>query len=112
MSAVILRPGGLYLKDPNEARVVQFDFDTDGNLATAVTISTSTWTITVEAPASEVVSGLTKDNPSILSGSRKTQVRLTAGTLGSRYRLTNQIVTSESPTQTKEYSVFVEVVNK
>ena len=112
MSAVILRPGGLYTKDPNELRVVQFDWDTDGNLATAVTISTSTWTITVEQPASELVSGLTKDNPTILSGSRKTQVRVTAGTLGSRYRLTNTIVTNESPAQTKERSVFVDVVNQ
>ena len=112
MSAVILRPGGLYTKDPNELRVVQFDWDTDGNLATGATISTSTWTIAVERPASEVITGLTKDNDSILSGSRKTQVRLTAGTLGSRYRLSNTIVTNETPAQTKERSVFIEMVNQ
>jgi hypothetical protein len=112
VSAVVLRPGALIEKDANEARVVQFDWDTDGNLATGVTISTSTFTITVVRPGTETPAGLTKDNPSILSGSRKTQVRLTAGTLGSRYQLTNQIVTNESPAQTKEQSVFVDVVDQ
>jgi hypothetical protein len=112
MSTVTVRPGGLYEKDPNEARTVQFDWGTDGNLATGATISTSTFTITVVRPSSELVTGLTKDNPEILSGSRKTQVRLTAGTLGSVYQLTNQIVTNESPAQTKERSVFVQMVDQ
>ena len=112
MSSVVIRPSGVIEKDTAEARVVQFDWDTDGNLATAVTITTSTFTIAVLRPTSEAVSGLLKDNPSILSGTRKTQVRLTAGTLGSRYQLTNTIVTSESPAQTKEKSVFVDVVNQ
>jgi hypothetical protein len=111
MSTVTVRPGALIEKDPNESRVIVFDWDAE-NLATSVTISTSTFTITVVRPANELVSGLTKDNPSILSGSRKTQVRLTAGTLGSRYQLTNQVVTNESPAQTKEWSVFVDLVDK
>lgn len=109
MSTVYLRPGGTYLKDPAESRIIGFDWDIDGNLAAAVTITSSTWTITAIRPSTDTA--LTKDNPSILSGSRKTQVRLIAGTLGASYDLINTIVTSESPTQTKERSVRIQVEN-
>jgi hypothetical protein len=109
MSEVSVRPDGLIQKDPNEARVVAADW---GDLAAGASISTSTWTITVTRPRTESPIGLTKDNPAILSGSRRTQVRIIGGTLGSRYRLTNTIVTNESPTQTKERSCFVLVVDQ
>lgn len=111
MSTVTVEPGALVTKDANEARVIVFDWDAT-NLATSVTITTSTFTITVERPTSESPAGLTKDNPSILSGSRKTQVRVSAGTLGSLYRLSNTIVTNESPAQTKERSCFISVVDQ
>jgi YD repeat-containing protein len=110
MSTVVVKPGNVIEKDTNENRVIQFDWDTDGNLAAAVTISTSTWVITAIRPASETPVALANDNSSILSGSRKTQTRLTGGTLGSEYRVTNRVVTSESPAQTKERSIYVAVV--
>lgn len=111
MSEVEIKPLDLYEKDPNEKRVILFDWD-DANLAASVTISTSTFTITVERPTSETVSELTSDNATIVSGSRKTQVRVLGGEVGSLYRLTNHITTNESPAQEKERSVFVSVVDQ
>lgn len=110
MSTVTLAPGGLVEKDTNEQRVIVFDWD--DALGTNVTITTSTWTIAMVRPRNESPIALTQDNDSIVSGSRSTQVRLKVGTLGSEYKVTNQIVTNESPTQTKEQSVYVKVVDK
>ena len=112
MSTVDIKPLGIVEKDANESRVIQFDWDTDGNLAEDVTISSSTWVITCERPSAEDPVALANDNSSILSGSRKTQTRLTAGTLGSLYRVTNRITSSETPAQIKERSVFVQVVDQ
>src|SRR5678815_1479933 len=106
MATVTIAPGAVITKDPSDVQTVIFDWDAT-NLAAAVTISTSTFTIRALRPASDTA--LTKDNASILSGSRKTQIRLSAGTLGALYELTNTITTNESPTQTKERSVRVSV---
>lgn len=111
MSTVIVKPGGVIEKDPNEKKTIPFDWDTDGNLAEGAIISISTWTITAERPTGESPVNLDSDNESILAGSRKTQARLTGGTLGTRYRVTNHITTNESPNQEKEKSVFVEIVD-
>jgi hypothetical protein len=109
VSTVDISPNNVIEKDTNENRVIVFDWD-ENNLGTDVTISTSTWVITAIRPASETPVALANDNSSILSGSRKTQTRLTGGTLGSEYRVTNRIVSSESPAQTKERSIYVAVV--
>jgi len=111
MSTVTLKPDDLYTKDTNEQRLIIFDWDAE-SLAAAVTISTSTWVLTCVRPSSETPVNLANSSASILSGSRKTQTLLTAGTLGSRYKVTNRIVTNESPAQTKERSVFVDVVDQ
>ena len=110
MSTVSVRSGDLIVLDPADSRIIQFDWDAE-NLATGVTISTSTFTITAIQQAGTI---LTKDNPSILSGSRKTQVRIiaTTATVGDLYELSNTIVTSETPTQTKEQSVKVLIQNR
>lgn len=109
--SVTIQPNGLYEKDTNENRVVVFDWDAE-NLASSVEIATSTWVVTVERPSGETPVGMANDNSSILSGNRKTQTRLTGGTVGSLYRVTNRIVTNESPAQTKERSVFVQIVDQ
>lgn len=106
MATATIAPRDLVVKDPSASQVYIMDWDT-ANLAAAVTITTSTWTITAIKPSGDT--GLTKDNPSIRSGSRKTQVRLIGGTLGARYEVTNTIVTNESPTQTKERSFVVSI---
>jgi hypothetical protein len=109
MSTVIIENGDLVPKDPADIKVYVFDWDTS-NLAATVTISTSTWTITPISPSiTDAV--LTKDQESILAGSRKTQVRLTAGTLGQIYEIANKVVTTETPAQTKERSFRVLVEN-
>jgi hypothetical protein len=109
MSVVTILPGALVPKDPSDIKVYQFDWDTN-NLAATVTITTSSWTITAIKP-SRVDAVLTKDQESILAGSRKTQMRLTAGTLGQTYEIANKIVTNETPAQTKERSFRVLITN-
>jgi hypothetical protein len=108
MSAVEVVPDSLIEKDTNESRTIEWNWDRN-SLATSVTISASTWTITVIRPSTETPAGLTKDSESILSGTRKTQVRLIGGTLGSLYQVTNKITTNESPAQIKERSLFIQV---
>jgi hypothetical protein len=151
MSTVTMPAGGLARKDPADIKVFLVDWDA-ANLALGVTISTSTWTITVVHPVAAwdaldgyavadvvLVGGviytcllahtnvtppnatywavvatdapLTKDSESILAGTRKTQVRLLAGTLGQIYEIANKIVTSETPAQTKERSFRVLIEN-
>jgi hypothetical protein len=95
-----IRDGGTIIKDPNSSEVFLMDWGTS-HLAAAAEISTSTFTI---AGADAI---LTADNPSILTGNRSTQVRLSAGTTGRTYTVTNRIVTNESPAQTKDASFKV-----
>lgn len=109
MSSVIIRPGQRVGKDPSDERVYTFDWDTD-NLATAATITQSTWSITVVSGSDSPV--LTKDNEAVLTGSRKTQLRLKGGGLGAEYEIANKIVTSETPTQTKERSFRVLIAQR
>lgn len=106
-----IRPGDTYVLDPSDRRVVVFDWSTEG-LAASVEISTSTFTLTTLRQNG--ATALTKDNPSILSGNRKTQVRLdaTTATDGDRYILANAIVTNESPAQTIERQIVVMVQNQ
>lgn len=105
MAIVTIVNGGQVTKDPSDIKVYIVDWDTN-NLAPTVTISTSTWTITAISPSTSDAA-LTKDSENILSGNRKTQVRLTAGTLGQLYEIANKIVTNETPAQTKERSFRV-----
>lgn len=109
MATVTIQVGALVQKDPSDIKVYKVDWDTS-NLGVGVTISTSTWTITAIKP-SIIDTALTKDSESILAGSRTTQVRLAAGTLGQTYEIANKIVTNESPAQTKERSFRVLIQN-
>jgi len=110
MATVTIQTGGLVTKDPSDVKVYTVDWDTS-NLAPTVTITTSTWTITAIKP-SRVDTALIKDNESILAGNRKTQVRLSVGTVGQTYEIANKIVTNESPAQTKEKSFRVLIQNQ
>lgn len=124
MSVTVLSPPASIGLDPSDVRTIAFDWDRK-SLRAGVTISTSTWTIT--AIKQSGVTALTKDTPSILSAadattvcertvaiSRVTQVRLiaTTATEGDDYEVTNTIVTSETPTQTKTLSCVVRVRNQ
>lgn len=95
-----IKSGGLVVKDPNASKVYVMDWDEE-NLGDGVTITDSDWEISGPDAL------LTKDNESILSGDRTTQVRLLAGTLNAKYTVTNRIVTNETPAQTKDKSFTV-----
>ena len=110
MSVVTIADGALVVKDPSDVKVYTVDWS-EVNLAVGVTILTSTWTITAVAP-SMTDTALTVDQTTILSGARKTQMRLTGGTLGQRYAVANRVGTSESPAQTKERSFAVLVQDR
>lgn len=110
MSTVYIDAGDEVLKDPVDSKAYGVDWDTN-NLAVSVTITSSVWTITAIAPSASDTA-LTKDNESVLAGSRRTQVRLLGGTVGQTYEVANKIVTSENPTQTKERSFRVLVQNR
>lgn len=90
--------GETITKDPNAARVIQWNWDAR-NLPTGVEITASSWII--GGPDS----ALTKDQESVVTGNRKTQVRLSGGTLGGKYTVTNRIVTNETPAQTKDWTM-------
>ena len=107
--AITIDEGRTTTQDPNDFRVYQFDWDTS-NLAAAATISTSAWTLTTLFPSG--ATALTKDNESIVSGSRKTQVRLSGGSAGATYKIDNQIVTNESPAQTKNRHFLLKVEDR
>jgi len=105
--SITVSDGKTITKDPSDISVYVFDWDAE-HLAAAVTISTSTWTLT-GISGDVTTTPMTKDQPSILAGTRKTQIRLSAGAIGSRWRLDNAIVTSESPSQQKERSIYIKV---
>jgi hypothetical protein len=124
MSIVVIQNGGLVGKDPADIKTYCYDWDAS-NLAPAVTIATSTWTITAISP-SQVDAVLTKDSEAKLTAAqattalqrtvtlddRATRVRLTAGTLGQIYEIANKVVTTETPAQTKERSFRVLIENQ
>lgn len=112
MSVVTVAPGDLIVLDPSDKRIVEFDWDEE-NLADAVTIVDSVFRIG-NVRVRSALAVLTKDNPIILSGSRKTQVRLDATTasVGDRYELANAITTSETPAQIKEQSIRILIQNR
>jgi hypothetical protein len=105
MSVTTIHSGGLITKDPDSSKTYTFDWDAE-NLGASVTITTSTWEITGSD------SDLTYDNATILSGSRKTRVRLLGGTVGVKYRVRNRILTNETPAQTKDRSFYVLIEEK
>lgn len=106
---ITVNDGELVTKDPADRPVLKFDWDAL-HLADGVTITESTWTITAIKPVTDTA--LTKDSESILSGNRRTQLRLIGGTLGAEYLLSNRIVTNETPAQTFERSVPILVETK
>lgn len=108
--SLTIRDGGTITKDPADIRVYTVDWNVLGALAPDVAIVTSTWTITAITPAGDTA--LTKDQATILDDDRRTQLRLTGGTLGARYRIDNTIVTDEVPAQTIERSFYVRIATQ
>lgn len=102
--------GATITKDPSDVIVQHFDWDAE-NLAPGVTITSQT--ITASGLSGDTTTTpLTIDQVSRLTGDRKVQFRTTAGETGSLWRVTCRVVTSETPAQTKERSVFISVVER
>lgn len=93
-------PGHCFRKDPDAELVYVFDW-TDW-LGSASIASQST---TITGPDSD----LTQDNSGIVSGSKKTTVRLLGGTAGKAYTVTNRITTNEAVPQTDDRSITIQI---
>jgi hypothetical protein len=123
---LVVNAGQLVQFDPSDTRVICFDWDKRNLLGDSVLIATSTWTITAVQQSGS--NPLAKDNEARLTAIeataaigrtvtgdyRVTRVRLdaTVATAGDRYRVSNKILTNETPAQTKEQSFYVLVQDR
>jgi hypothetical protein len=114
--SLTVEDGALITLDPNDQTVLSWDWDAK-HLGVGVTINTSAFTLTAISPTT--ATGITKDNPSILTASpynsRWTQIRVLVGgdsALGQLFELANTITSSEAPSQSKERSIRLLVQQK
>ena len=123
MATVTIRPGDQVTKDPSGITSYVVDWDAL-NLAAGVTITASDWYVTAQRPNFTNVD-LTADQAAVLSGTeatsvigrtipddRVTRIQLSGGRMHQTYAVTNQIVTNETPTQTKHASFQVLIEQK
>lgn len=94
-------PGELITKDPNDAVLWGFAW----GLNAGVTIIGSTYTASTVKP--KTATDLVVDSAEILADLQSTQARISGGTPGALYELTNTINTNETPPQTIERSILV-----
>ncbi len=92
-------PTAQVTKSAGASRVYVWDWTDDIG---AAEIAGSTWTITGDG-------ALTKDNESIVTGNKKTQVRLIGGTLNTVYTVVNTITTNGSPAEIEPATVKVRI---
>jgi hypothetical protein len=111
VSTTTIRAGQLLTLDPSDKRVIQFDWDAEA-LPASVTIAS--YVITITTIKQNGVTILTTDQDSLVSGSRKVQLRLlaTTATNGDRYSVACKIATDETPTQEIERQIFILVQNQ
>jgi hypothetical protein len=96
-------PDELVYQDPDAARVYLFDWR--ARLGD-VTIATSEMLVTGLDDA------LVKDSHTVLADAQQTTVRLTGGTPGLTYIVTNRITSTGTPPQTDDQSVRLQVVDQ
>ena len=95
------RPGCLKQKDPDSIEPRGFDWtDWLAEIGASETISSSSWVV---SPTGSI----TLSSSSIVTGAKKTQVKLTGGTVGTKYTLTNSIVTSSGYHDDRSFFVLV-----
>ena len=91
----------LFLKDPDSTEPFGFDWTAWlAEIGASETITSSTWSVSP--------SGLTLAGGSIVTGSKKTQIKASVGVAGTRYTVTNRIVTSSSYTDDRSFVVLGE----
>jgi hypothetical protein len=102
--ASTIKDGGLISKDPSDVSIYVVDWGEE-KLSDDAEILTSTFTVSAVRPTSATL--ITKDQEGIVTGNRKTRVRIAGGEANALYEVTNRIVTDESPSQTLERSFRV-----
>lgn len=100
---ITITDGGYTEKDSDEKLSYTFDYDTLNLPLGVQLVDAGTFLITPNDAT------LTQDNVSLLTGNRKTQVRLSAGTLGVKYTVANRVQTNESPAQIKEKRFYLRI---
>lgn len=119
MATITINSGDQITKDPSAIKSYVVDWDA-ANLAAGVSITSSAWYVSALRP-SFTDAGLTTAQPAVLTAaqataaigrtiavdSRATRIQLSGGTLHQVYDVTNQIVTTETPAQTKQKSFRV-----
>lgn len=108
MTTVVVADGDLVRKDPDN--IVVYAFDWTNNLSGGAVIATSTLLppTAIYPSTTDVALTVSDTAPLGLQADGKTvKVKLTGGTLGQRYRLTNRGVTNETPSQQKDKSIEV-----
>lgn len=116
MATVTVNPGEQITFDPNDKRVIVFDFD-ELNLAANVELTNSgpTYGIVITPiKIADPAAVLTFDNAGLVTGNRKVRARFlaTTATRGDRYRVSVKGTTNESPVQEKEYSIYVNIQDR
>lgn len=98
-----MTPGQLKVKDPASVKIGQFDWDS--YLDAGVELMTPT--VVVAGPDAL----LTVASVALVSGNRKVNFKLSAGTLGATYTVTCQVTTVEAVPQIDERSFLVLIEN-
>jgi hypothetical protein len=98
--------GGTVRKDPSAQRV--YGMTWDANLPAGVQLTSSSWSV-FAADGRADDGALTTNTSTFNAALRTTQIVITGGTAGRKYRVSNHIVTNETPVQVDERSFFVEV---
>jgi hypothetical protein len=97
-----LPTGSTVIKDPSATQWAKGIDWTDYCAERSTTISSSTWAIA--GPDSN----LTVVTSSIVTGSLKTQLKLSGGTVGARYTVTNAITTAVGGVDHRSFIVLVQ----
>ena len=98
-----LRAGDLVLKDPASTEPYGFDWeDWLADLGEDVTVSESTWSVSPDD------STLTLSDADVMVGDLQTQIRVSDGTLGHRYTITNHIVTSDGDVDERSFKLLIQ----
>lgn len=113
MATVTIYDGDEDVKDPADVRVYTFDWNAE-NLAVSATIASQTTTVSAVRPSGDTALTVTTTGSGlgIQAGSRTVKCKLSGGTLGALYRVTNTITTNETPAQIKERSFYVRVEDR
>jgi hypothetical protein len=106
MSATTIVPSAAVIKDPNAARLYQFDFD---DLLEAGAILTS-YPVTAVNPTTDAADAtITVGTPALASGSRKVNVLISGGTLGVTYRIRCTATSNTSPAGIEPRSFLITI---